>query len=168
MSTRSLHGDETHIIRPLPFSIANEGRPNTSAFALFQLPEELFPLVIRYLDENELSSLALVDCACLQLVRARRFYHVRLLFIDDRVTKEILSTLLEESRIREENQGSISRSSLGSCVRRITVGFKGMELAQKSTAWVDEITYETRASQVSGVQYYHKCQTSLTTFLIAH
>lgn len=106
---------------PLSFDRVMEGRLPTSTALLFQLPSEILPLILRYLDPSALANLALVNSDCRQLARSRQFTSIQLDYSN--ACFGLIQLLLNEGKERMSLAANFLTSlpSLGACIRRITV-----------------------------------------------
>ncbi|KAL8970072.1 MAG: hypothetical protein Q9183_001694 [Haloplaca sp. 2 TL-2023] len=86
---------------------------------VFQLPAEILAIILEYISEDSLASLALVSKDCCQLARSRRFASINLDY--SFASSNLVKTLMLEAH---ESLGASTTSSstrLGPCIRRIMV-----------------------------------------------
>lgn len=119
-SVRDDYGPNIVSSFPLPFSQVMGGRKPMSSAQVFRLPDEILSLILRLVDDDSLSSLALADSNFRQLARSRQFCSV--IFDYSPLKWELLLHLAEEGSAAKK---AIFSPRIGSCIRQFTVATTG-------------------------------------------
>lgn len=128
------------IVPPLPlaFDRVNEGRAPSSQAPLFSLPFEILGIILGYLPDNWLASLAVVNSDCRQLARSRQFASILLDYSDTSVG--LVKKLVEEARARRDNGNNLTLNpSLGACIRRMTIATDSEWLRSSHRVWLENM-----------------------------
>jgi len=111
--------DRRHAPLPLTLDRVMENRPFRSDSPLFSLPIEILTLIFEYIDDASLPTLAFVNDDFHNVARSRQFSSVHLNY--SKSAEALVNYLLLETYDRLKNNGPPSSSSLGACIRRLTV-----------------------------------------------
>lgn len=110
---------------PLSCSQVIEGGNSSLCAPILELPDEIVAIILENIDQESLSSLALVDRGFRQLARSRQFSSV--LFDYSPAKWDLLNHLAKEGekRVAHESVTSLSIPSIGICIRRFRVDTRG-------------------------------------------
>jgi len=99
---------------PLTFDRVYMGHITTSSLPVFNLPVELFPLILRQLSSQDLKSLSMTDRDCWKLSSIVQYRHLRMAFTQ--TSSEVLQAFLRGPSRPEHRY-------IRHCVRRMDVGW---------------------------------------------